>query len=486
MLVHLNKMSERPIPALIESIRQNTVDESEQFVLDFLDIWFEIHELAANANLEDIHTICKSLLETHTLPFYEKHKGRGDLQLFQGWIDSYASLYLTWGERGGYMFPLKLIAYEITHHKKGLFFNILTKLKTDVMSRTQTDLYEEIFPILANYVVPLDDIDIQLLKGYQSLQLLKALLYKSPENKSFAEMLQVSTRTIIRRLKVFRFLQLVNSTHFLDMGKLGYETILTVHQKDFPEEYRKYQLLSGNMDIGTFSIIQIPASQLQEQMALQDALDPLMYEPMMKRTTSWNISGLSAGEELWTNPPSFFYGKPEISVSTPSPDLQIPLQPTFDSFRKLSRADFKILDFLVQEGSFRNYDHLSKAINVNRMEITQRLKEYQEESLISKTYQFFNIGLDLSLFFFVSDVDSGIPWLSHLQTFPKVDVFSQQKESPHYFFGYIKLPHKWIKPFARKVDLIRKNFDVKFYYKIFSQIDTFKWGISLKDTYHQR
>ncbi len=477
-------MSERPIREMLETIRQNRADESGQFVLDFLDIWYQIHQVTAKANLEDTLDVCKSLLTPYILPFYENHKGKGDLQKFEGWIDSYASLYLTWGDSGGIMFPLKLVAYEITNHKKSVLFSILKKLKTDLMSQTKDDLFEEIFPLLINYVPPLDEVDIQLLKGFQSIQSLKALLYKNPDNKSLAELLKVSTRTIIRRLKVFRFLQLVHANHFLDMGKLGYESLLVVHQEEFPKEYRNNLLLSGNMDIGTFSLIQMPASQIQEQMVLQEELQPIMYEPLVNRTTSWNISGLSAGEDLWSGPPSFFNSKPQVAVSTPSPDLEVPLRPAFDSFRKLSRADFKLLDFLVQEGSFRNYDHLSKAISVNRMEISQRLKEYQEANLIFKTYQFFNIGLDLSVFFFISDNNSEIPWINHLLTFPKVDVFYQQDESPNYYFGYVKLPHKWIKPFSRKVDYIRKNYDVKIYFKIYSMVDHFRWGISLKDTYH--
>ena len=162
------------------------------------------------------------------------------------------------------------------------------------------------------------------------------------------------------------------------------------------------------------------------------------------------------------------------------------LNPTFDSFRELTRADFKILDFIVREGSFKNLNRFSKSIDVNRLEISNRLKEYTEKRLTTKTHQFFNIGLDLSIFFFISDVETNIPWLSHLLTFPKVDVFTQQEENPNTYFGYLKLPSNWIKPFARKIDLIRNEHDVKIYYKIASAIDHFKWGISLADTYHHR
>jgi hypothetical protein len=316
------------------------------------------------------------------------------------------------------------------------------------------------------------------------LQPLKSLLFKKPENKSFAEILDVSTRTIIRRLKILKLLQIVRTNQFIDMGKLGYESSLLVHQNPFPKKFRKYLLFSTNLTIGNFSIVQIPASNVADQTMLQEKLELIMMQPLVNRSTSWNFSGMSSGKILWKNPPAFFFSKPELNVATPSADVSLDLLPTFDSFRKLTRADFNILDFLAREGGFKNLNQLSKAIDVNRIEISSRLKEYSSENLIFKAHQFFNIGLDLTIFFFISDVEDNIPWISHLLTFPKVDVFYQREESPHIYFGYLKLPNTWIKPFARKIDLIRKDHDIKFYYKIASATDHFKWGISLAETYH--
>jgi len=270
------------------------------------------------------------------------------------------------------------------------------------------------------------------------------------------------------------------------MGKLGYESLLLVHSNSFPKEFEKYLLLSTNLTIGNFSLIQLPASEIHLQADLFDKLDLLITHPMEQRTTSWNLTGLTTGNTGWKNPPSFFFSNPESKISTPSPDIDLNLKPTFEPFRKLSRADFNILDFIVREGSFKNLNYLSKVVKVNRMEISNRIKAYTDHDIIFKTHQFFNIGLDLSIFFFISDTESKIPWVSHFLTFPKIDVFYQQEKNPNYYFGYFKLPNQWIKHFARKVDLIRNKYDIKFYYKIASGIDHFKWGISLKDTYHQQ
>ena len=353
------------IPELLDSIRQKSKHRTENFVLDFLDIWFEIHNRTEKKNIEEAFTVCQSLLESHILPFYEKYKNTGNLFHYQGWIDSFASIHLKWGERGGFLFPLILVTYEITYREKSLLFDLLTQLKTGILQGKMEHLFDIVFPVLTNFNLPLDEIDIGILKGYQSLQPLKSILFKNPENKSFAEILDVSTRTIIRRLKVLNLLQIVQTNYFVDMGKLGYETILYVHENPFPKNFRDYLLLSGNLDLGTFSIVQIPSTQIAIQSSLQEKLSLLISHPLTERTSSWNLNSLTKGNEMWKRPPSFFFANPKLEVRNPSPDMEMSLEPTFDSFRPLTRADFKILDFLVREGSFKNLNQLSKAVNVN-------------------------------------------------------------------------------------------------------------------------
>jgi hypothetical protein len=91
--------------------------------------------------------------------------------------------------------------------------------------------------------------------------------------------------------------------------------------------------------------------------------------------------------------------------------------------------------------------------------------------------------LDLTVFIFISDEDRSIPWVEHFLSFPKCDIYYQNEESPHYYFGFLKLPNYWIKAFARKIDLIKRDYGVKIYYKIASSVDYAKWGIELNETY---
>ncbi|MFX0208322.1 MAG: hypothetical protein ACFFDT_20225, partial [Candidatus Hodarchaeota archaeon] len=455
----------------------------EEFVLDFLNIWMYIHEKAENYSLEDTLDLSKQLLKSHIIPFYNKFEADESLELNESWVKAYASIVLNWKKRASYLFPLKLVTYEICYHSKKQFEFFLQKLLTKEIKGEKEALFEFIFPILTNFTVPLDDLYISFLKAFQSLERHNTTYYRDPTQSDFAKLLQVSPRTVLRRMNIIRLLQMVNGDHFLDMGQLGYETNLYIHSNPFPEEFEKYLLLSTNLTVGNFSIVQIPFKKAKELLFLQSNLDTLISQSMTTRIISWNLTGLSTGEVSWRSSPSFLHGKASIPLISPSSDIKFSLKPSFDLFRPLTPADIKILDFLTIKGSFTSIKQLSDTIQVSAPEVSKRLLEYGEERLLLKVNQYYNIGLDLTVFIFVSDEDRSIPWVQHFLSFPKCDIYYQNEESPNYFFGFLKLPNYWIKAFARKIDLIKRDYGVKIYYKIASSVDYAKWGIELSETY---
>jgi len=477
--------SSEQVSAILDNFRQKQSKyRIEEFVLDFIEIWFKIHDDAKNYSLEEALTFSNKLFKSEIEPFFQKFKDQSDLNLYEGWVKNYSSIVISWAKRGHILFPLNLVVYEICVHKKKLFDFFLEKLYSGEIPGTKAELYKFLFPVLINFTIPLNDLDIMLLKTYQYLEEQRPTFYKDPTHQDFASEVDVSVRTVIRRMTVLRLLQMVQPLYFLDMGKLGYETTLFIHSDPVPKAFEKYLLFSVNLVLGNFSLIQMPYKNAKLMLALQDQLDILLSTNMKRRTSSWNLTGLSTGEEIWTNPPSFLFSSPDISLITPSPRMDFSLEPAFDPFRSLTPADFKILDFLTTTGTFRTVKHLSQSIKISYPQITQRLQEYEQARLILKTNQFFNIGLDLTISFFISTEDTKIPWLQHFLTFPKVDVFScQDKDTPNYYFGYLKLPNKWIKPFSRQVDLVRNEYGAKFYYKIMSPFDHFKPALSLSDTY---
>ncbi len=469
----------------LENIRQKK--GIEDFVFDFLNIWIKINERAKKASIDQIYEISADLLKTDVLPFYEKYQKEQNMVKHDGWLKSYASINLKWGNRANLLFPLKLVCYEIINHKKGLLDEFISLLMTQQIQGRQEELYEFLFPLLINYVPPLDELSLNLLKTFNSLPSLDVKeYYQDPSRTIFAEHLETSLRTVIRRMNTIELLQMVNSTFFIDMGKLGYETSLLIHSKPFPKEYSKYLLLSTDLTIGKFSIVQIPIHAIQDTLAVQENVDLIINQPIRRRISNWDLSGLSGGDVLWKKQPAIFHTDPKSKIIGPSPLMDMELEPKMDQFRSLTPSDLKILDFIITSGAFRSIKQLSQAINVSVSRISRNLKEYTDAKLFTKMYQYFNLGLDLSVFIFISDEEKQIPWIQHLLTFPKMDIFFQEEEKPHYYFGFVKLPNKWIKPFVRKVDLIRRDFGTKIYYKIYGPTDFFKWGVSLKDTYQKR
>ncbi|MHA2245278.1 MAG: hypothetical protein ACXADY_09965 [Candidatus Hodarchaeales archaeon] len=474
----------KQIPLILDNFRQKPEEyKIEEFVLDFLNIWIVIHEKAKSYSLEETYEFSKLILDSHILPFYQKYKEKDILVLNETWLKAYASIILKWRKRGSYLFPLKLITYEISYHNKQLLEFFLRKLTTKEIKGEKEDLFEFLLPVLTNFTVPLDDLSISLLKALQGLEKYNPVYYRQPMQNEFAKHLKVSSRTVVRRMNMIRLLQMVQALHFLDMGKLGYETSLIVHSNFFPKKFEKYLLLSTDLTIGTFSIVQIPYKDSKEILSLQNSLEILINQPMTSRISSWNLTGLSQGEELWRNPPSFLYGEADLSMISTSSDIDFSLKPSFDPFRPLTNADIKILDFLTTKGSFSSIKKLSQTIKVSPPEIRKRLKEYGQQKLLVKANQYFNIGLDLTIFFFVSTENRNIPWVQHFLSFPKCDVYYQDEELPYYYFGFLKMPNHWIKAFARKIDLIKSEYGIKMYYKIASSVDHVKWGIALNNTY---
>ncbi|MFX1507714.1 MAG: hypothetical protein ACFFDC_16630, partial [Promethearchaeota archaeon] len=186
----------------------------------------------------------------------------------------------------------------------------------------------------------------------------------------------------------------------------------------------------------------------------------------------------------WKISPSFVYSDPTQEVVTSSPAMDMPLKPGFDAFRRLTPADIKILEFITTTGAIKSRNDLSRAVKVSAPEISSRLNEYQEHHLIHKIHQFFNIGLDFTITFFITYPNSyTLNWIPQLLSFPKADFFYAGDEQMTMFFGHVKLPPKWMKEFVIRVRTLKKRIpDLKFYYTA-SPPDVGKWSITLSDTY---
>ncbi|MFW9777711.1 MAG: hypothetical protein ACFFE8_02575 [Candidatus Heimdallarchaeota archaeon] len=476
--------SQSPVYYLEILQQKSEIYQLEPFVVGFLQIWLEIHQQAVGASLDDLLPITKKILAQSVLPFFEKFKTDPNLKKVDPWFESYASILLTFENRGSYLIPLHLVTYEICYSQKGMLLFFLRRLETREIRGTKEELFEFLIPILNNFIVPLDEIDIGILKTSILLEKGPLQISRAISYEAYTSHIDMSARNIIRRLNRLKFIDVISTIYFLDMGQLGYETMLLFHTNDFPSQFEDYLLLSGSIQLGTFSVVQIPYRKTQLIQELQESLDSVLLYPLTQRVMNWNLSGLATGEDPWQKPPSLLYGIPKEDLISPSPSMDISLEPFGTPF-ELSPADIKILDFLSSQGDVPNLKSLSDATKVSVKTISKAFQRYREHKLMTRMAQFFSIGLDLSIFFFLTIEDDSIPWIDHFLTFPKADVFVHRENSGSTYAGFLKIPNKWIKPFSRNMDkTVRalRDTNIKFYHKILSSIDHFKWGISLQKT----
>ncbi|MHA2245276.1 MAG: hypothetical protein ACXADY_09955 [Candidatus Hodarchaeales archaeon] len=474
-----------PHSQVLQDIRQKRRHyQIDDFVFEFLILWDFIHQQAPSLSLTDIKSFLESILHTFTLPFYQKFKSLSIIEKYEGWFEEYSSIIINTPKSGNILFPLRLVTYEVVSYQDNLLHFFLKKIQTGEIICTPDNLFFFLFPKLINNAIPLSEIDLIILKSYQPLTDNTSDFFKGPVHIVFLDSLHLPKKTIIKHRKKIKFFQIPIELIFLDMAQLGYETFLLSHFNPIPDYLKPYIKISVNLTISQFSLFHVPVTKPKIFNQINTDLEPIFFHKMEKRIQNWNLSGLGAGKDGWKLPPSFLYSDPLLQITTPSPTMDVSLIHDNNSFRRLTPADIKIFDFVTSKGTFGKKKYLSKAVNVSIPEINRRMEEYRDNNLIFRIIQFFNIGLDLTVSFFIScPTTYDIFWIPHFLSFPKVEIFFSIDKKTSVFFGHFKLPSKWIKDFISKVATLEKNFnDLKIYFTL-KMPDIPKWSISLADTY---
>jgi hypothetical protein len=454
--------------------------------MGFLEIWAKIHRDAPTLKLKDVQLYARSILKEFTLPFFEQFRKTKLVEKHHAFIDEYSSLSILW-RRGVVLFPLKLITYEIIAHDQKLFEFYASRLRTGAIQGTTEDLFNLLFHRLINMAIPLTSTDLLILKSFLAIDSGNFDYFNMITADEQAKITQTSIRTVQRRLKFLYYSQIPILTYFLDMGALGYESILVSHFEPIPHKLAPYTVHSVDMTVSRISLIQIPTSKGILFDTIQSKLSPIFSLPLSERIHSWNLSGLAEGKEGWKLPPQFIFTDPKTIINAPSPQLKLSLLPDFDPFRALTKPDFKILDLILTKLHISSMGKLSREVKVTVADISRRMKEYYKARLLHRTIQFFNIGLDLSIYFYISaPADCGLNWPAMLSTFPKVDIYSDERTENHIYFGFLKLANEWSKPFANKVSKLKQQVDgLKFYYTL-EPASIATWNILLQETYPPR
>ena len=273
---------------------------------------------------------------------------------------------------------------------------------------------------------------------------------------------------------------------------VAYETHLIGHYSSLPLQFEQYCLLSANLGGRHLSIIQTPFNSISMFNSLKEFLErepptSQLLIPLTRRMHSWNLKNLNQGKNKWTLPFTFFYDNIQSVPTVTPPTLDLSLNPSFEPYRPLTKADIDILTFLSTVGSTVRIKDLSAQLNLHQNTVTKLLTEYHTNQIIYSVCQFYNIGLDLPVYFYLNipKTEEIIPFITQCQTLPRVDLFMAEEKQRTVYFGRVDIPQQWTREFTARMHLIRQTYpEVTLHYSMEPAI-LGKWNLSLKETYQK-
>ncbi len=463
------------------------------FVQDFCDLWTIIHTEVTKRRVRRISKtveITQGLKEKLTIPFCEKYKDHPLIEYSEAWMKSLGSFSVLWFG-GRVLLPLRLVTYELAYSQDRLLNNFLVNIHNGRILGTEETLFRVLFPKLLDMALPLSRSDLILLNGFQSAYTQSQYRRTGPSTQTFVtQHSELSPETIRNKLEYFRFFQLAIPMHFLDMGKLGFETYLVSNSNQLSDPLIKYCLLSLQLGEKCFSLIQLPY-QNHELLTVakaslgEESNNSSWILPMTRRVHSWNLSSLMIGKNNWTQPYPFFYGEPTSIPDAPPPIMDVSLDPVFQPFRTLTPADIALLSFLVSVGKILRLKDLAAQVQLHPNTVGRLLAEYHSAELLKQVVHYYNLGLNLPIHLFLSMPENGnhYPFLDYCQTLPRMDFFSSIMADKIVYFGRLDLPQIWARDFVTRIRHLRNVFPEVTIQYTFEPPTLVQRNLSLKDIY---
>ena len=155
-----------------------------------------------------------------------------------------------------------------------------------------------------------------------------------------------------------------------------------------------------------------------------------------------------------------------------------------DLCRLLTGADIKLLNFLSTMGEVDRISILAKQLNLHRNTIRRLFTEYQNHQLLTKVLQFYNLGVDLrvNFYLFAPYSPSDFPFLAQIQHLPRIDIFTSEKNSSSLYFGRVDIPHSWTYDFLARLRFLRDYFPDLLLLYSFDHPSLSRWNLSLKSS----
>lgn len=455
-------------------------------VKDLLHIWGYIHSYVKDNNISSLNkviTIIESLFEPITLPFYKKYLDKPFLVENNVWLKQYFSFDLKWiNQTGGYLFPLKLLVYEILKHSENLYVYYASHLVSGDLDGSLETFQSIVYPKMIHLPIPLSNNDISILKALRNICLFhKVKAYTGPNYDKIAEVSGLNTRTVIRRIKQLNFYQMYFPMKFIDMAKLGYETHLAFHQRPLPSQLAGNILFSIRINNQLISLVQIQYTDITQYRTLSQHTMKII--PLNERIQHFNLQELKK-DRYFIFPPPVIYTSQKRPLVYPPMDLHHLLDIDQISFRPLSHADITILDYITNTGIV-DVKLLAEHLSLSHSEVLLRLKEYENTNLLTKVYQYYNVGLDYGIHFLIESTDESLPIINDFLSFPKVDLFSGTTEKGTISCGHFRCNSNWFRDIIRYFQKMTITYPTTTIQYSIERPLRINWNISLKKTYRK-
>jgi hypothetical protein len=462
------------------------LDPEHQFIKAFIDYWDNVKSniLSKGKNIrwQKWPAIAKNLLNSLTQSFYESWKHSGMLS----WIEAYISEF--------YSIAFKLKGDLILIPKQLIFFEACNPDNTLLLSLkknpTKVNLERVLLLLFKEQNIRLRRTDFKIIKKLVQPRFSKSL-DKYPKNKELAYSIRSDIRTVSRSTTYLYQHQMLSATYLVDMARIGYQTLLILHDRDqlkTPSSIQPYIVLNFHLPLRErfLTVLQYPYRDTPAYKKLISYFDADERVVIKNQHRGWNLAALTQNpRDRWKlQPPLLEDGEmwdKKIIVGESGVDFN--LDPHFDNYNLSYRMGQLVA--LVHKHSVMAEEYLSKQLKVSRSYIIEYWKKLLRNRIIFRFPIFKNIGLGSWIYFCIRGLNSSqkemLKIIQHLKFFPYANIMYNLKSG--ILVSRMNLPPSWISDFIYRLANLPDFYPECSYFYYIGPKAYWPWGFDILNTF---
>ncbi len=424
-----------------------SLKEEGEFIKDFLNIWDIIRAMMKSEEHKyktwrNWGSLAEKLLHETTLPFYKKWKHLEYIHYVESYIISYSSI-LFHMDGMSLLIPRKLILHE-ANVAEGEVYELLQTEPTLLQFR------KVISHLTRDYNYALRKTDVKILQKLSNPRFSKSL-DKFPKMRELAYGTRQDVRTVSSRLDFLNESEILGMFYSVDMGKIGYQTAIFLHDIKVPEipaevrDYVFYDFPAPTLQ-KYVAVVQYPYTDSEIISHLESSFQTSSgaFTIVTKQFRNWNLAGLTPKpEERWKlRPPLLQPGGSWLrDLIVGNIGFEYNLDPEYDYYQ-LSLQEAELLGYISQYSTMDDAS-LEKQLKRSRKSINVDWKNLLRNGIINRFPTFTNIGLGSWVYFFISNIPNKRfrSLLQHFKFFPFTNVFYNEKKGT--MVGMVIIPLEW-------------------------------------------